>query len=348
MSEEVKKPVLGITIGDINGVGPEILMRIFSDTRMLDVCIPAIYCNGRIFGFYRKFLNHTGFNYNQVDTIDQAQEGKVNVINCWDEEVEINPGQMTPNGGKYAIISLKAAVEDWKNGRFDALITSPINKKNVADESFNYNGHTRYLTIEAGEKDSLMLMTCKDLKIGVATEHIPLKDISAALTKEVIIEKAKLMHKTLRNDFGIAKPKIALLGLNPHAGDGGLMGMEEIEVIKPAIDELNDKHNIMAIGPYPADGFFGSLEYKHFDGVLAMYHDQGLIPFKTIAFELGVNFTAGMDKIRTSPDHGTAYNIVGKKKISLVSYREAIYLAIDIYNTRNGIIPVQQSAFSFD
>lgn len=293
MAQEVRKPVLGITIGDMNGVGPEILMRIFSDLRMLDVCTPAIYCNGRVFGFYRKFLNHTGFNYHQVESITEVQEGKVNIVNCWDEEVELNPGQMTPNGGKYALISLKAAVEDWKNNRFDALITSPINKKNVADESFNFNGHTRYLTQEAGEKDSLMLMTCKDLKIGVATEHIPLKDISAAITKELIIDKVKLMHKTLKNDFGISKPKIALLGLNPHAGDGGLMGSEEVEVIIPAIDELNSKFNIMAIGPYPADGFFGSSEYKHFDGVLAMYHDQGLIPFKTIAFEQGVNFKIG-------------------------------------------------------
>jgi 4-hydroxythreonine-4-phosphate dehydrogenase len=348
MMEVIKKPVLGITIGDINGVGPELIMRIFSDSRMLELCTPAIYCNGRIFGFYRKFLNYTTFHYNQVENISQVQEGKVNVVNCWgEEEVEINPGQMTPNGGKYALISLKAAVEDWKNNRFDALITSPINKKNVADESFNFNGHTRYLTQEAGEKDSLMLMTCKDLKIGVATEHIALKEISAALTKELIIEKAKLMHKTLRNDFGIAKPKIAILGLNPHAGDGGLMGTEENEVIIPAIELLN-KQNIMAIGPYPADGFFGSMEYKHFDGVLAMFHDQGLIPFKTIAFEQGVNFTAGMDKIRTSPDHGTAYSIVGKKKISAVSYREAVYLAIDIYNTRKGIIPVQQSSLAFD
>lgn len=347
MSEEVKLPVIGITIGDVNGVGPELIMKVFSDVRLLDVCTPVVYSSGRVFAFYRKFLNHNGFNYHQIQTLGEAQEGKVNVLNCWEEEVEINPGQQTENGGKYALVSLKAAVEDWKSDAIDALVTSPINKKNVADESFNYSGHTRYLTQEAGEKDSLMLMTCKDLKIGVATEHIAIKDIAEKLTKEVIKDKIKLMHKTLKKDFAIAKPKIAVLGLNPHAGDGGIMGTEEIDLIKPAIEELNDQ-NIMAIGPYPADGFFGSLEYKHFDGVMAMYHDQGLIPFKTIAFENGVNFTAGMEKIRTSPDHGTAYNIVGKRKVSLVSFREAIYLAIDIYNTRKGVLPIQHSSFSFD
>ena len=335
---------MGITIGDINGIGPELIMKIFSDQRILNMCTPIIYASGRIFGFYRKFLNHQGFNYHQIDSFADHQENKVNVLNCWSDEVEINPGQVTANGGKYALVSLKTAVEDWKSNAIDALITSPINKKNVADEDFNYSGHTRYLTKEAGEKDSVMLMTCKDLKIGVVTEHIAVKDIHTVLTKDLIKQKVKLLHKALKNDFGISKPKIAILGINPHAGDGGLMGTEEIDIIKPAIEELNEQ-NIMAIGPYPADGFFGSLEYKHFDGVMAMYHDQGLIPFKTIAFEQGVNFTAGMEKIRTSPDHGTAYNIVGKRKVSLESFRESIYLAVDIYRTRNGVLPVHHGDF---
>lgn len=342
--EEIRKPILGITIGDINGIGPELIMKTFSDDRLLKVCTPVIYTNGRIFGFYRKFLNYQGFNYHQISKFSDHQENKINVLNCWDEEVEINPGQVTSNGGKYALISLKSAVNDWKSGEIDALVTSPINKKNVSDEDFNYSGHTRYLTKEAGEKDSVMLMTCKDLKIGVATEHIAVKDISSVLTQELIKQKVKLMHKALKTDFGIAKPKIAILGINPHAGDGGLMGTEEIDIIKPAVEELNDE-NIMAIGPYPADGFFGSLEYKHFDGVMAMYHDQGLIPFKTIAFEQGVNFTAGIEKIRTSPDHGTAYNIVGKRKVSLESFRESIYLAVDIFRTRNGVLPIHHGDF---
>jgi len=341
---DLRKPILGITIGDINGVGPELIMKVFSDSRLLRICTPVIYSNGRIFGFYRKFLQHQGFNYHQISSIDQVQDNKVNVLNCWKEEMEINPGQVTSNGGKYALISLKAAVEDWKKDKIDALITSPINKKNVADEDFNFSGHTRYLTKEAGEKDSVMLMTCKDLKIGVVTEHISLKDISEVLTQELIIQKVELLNKALKKDFGISKPKIALLGLNPHAGDGGLMGTEEIDVIKPAVEALNSK-NIMAIGPYPADGFFGSLEYKNFDAVMAMYHDQGLIPFKTIAFEKGVNFTAGMEKIRTSPDHGTAYNIVGKRKVSLESFRESIYLAVDVFRTRNGVLPIHHGDF---
>jgi len=344
LEKEYKKPVLGITIGDINGIGPELIMKVFADDRLLNLCTPVIYGNNRVFSFYRRFLNHNGFNYSQIKSLSEVKENKVNLINCWDEEVEVNPGQVTENGGKYALKSLKEAVKDWKEENFDALITAPINKNNLASEDFPYSGHTRYLTEQAGEKESVMLMTCKELKIGVATEHIALKDIATVLTKERIKEKVALLNKTLKKDFGINKPKIAVLGLNPHAGDNGLMGDEEIEVIKPAIEELNEQ-NIMAIGPYPADGFFGSLEYEHFDAVMAMYHDQGLIPFKTIAFEKGVNFTAGMEKIRTSPDHGTAYNIVGKRKVSLDSFREAIYLAIDIYRTRNGVLPVQQSRF---
>lgn len=342
--EDLRKPIIGITIGDINGIGPELIMKTFSDERLLKICKPVIYCNGRVFGFYRKFLSHEGFNYHQVSDLKSLRDNKVNMLNCWEEEVEINPGQVTSNGGKYALISLKTAVEDWKSGAIDALVTSPINKKNVSDEDFNYSGHTRYLTKEAGEKDSVMLMTCKDLKIGVATEHIAVKDIASVLTKDLIKQKIKLMHKALKNDFGIPKPKIAVLGVNPHAGDGGIMGTEEIDIIKPALEELNEA-NIMAIGPYPADGFFGSMEYKHFDAVMAMYHDQGLIPFKTIAFEQGVNFTAGIEKIRTSPDHGTAYNIVGKRKVSLESFRESIYLAVDIFRTRNGVLPIHHGDF---
>lgn len=344
MEQEIKKPILGFTIGDINGIGPELFMKTFSDERLLSICTPVVYAHGKIFGYYRKFLNFNQFNYTQIFNVSEAREGKINVLNCWDEEVEVNPGQVTENGGKYALISLRAAVEDWKTDAIDALVTGPINKKNVSSDEFNYSGHTRYLTEQAGEKDSLMLMTCKDLKIGVATEHIAVKDIHEYLTIERVVDKVKLMHKALKNDFGIQKPKIALLGLNPHAGDEGLMGKEEIEVIQPAIEELTNL-GIMAIGPYPADGFFGSMEYRHFDGVMAMYHDQGLIPFKTIAFEQGVNLTAGMKKIRTSPDHGTAYNIVGKRKVSLESFRESIYLAVDIYRTRKGVLPIHHGDF---
>lgn len=344
MEQQIRKPILGFTIGDINGIGPELFMKTFSDERLLSICTPVVYAHGKIFGYYRKFLDFNSFNYTQIFNVSEAREGKINVLNCWDEEVEVNPGQVTENGGKYALISLRAAVEDWKTDAIDALVTGPINKKNVSSDEFNYSGHTRYLTEQAGEKDSLMLMTCKDLKIGVATEHIAVKDIHEYLTIERVVDKVKLMHKALKNDFGIQKPKIALLGLNPHAGDEGLMGKEEIEVIQPAIEELTNL-GIMAIGPYPADGFFGSMEYRHFDGVMAMYHDQGLIPFKTIAFEQGVNLTAGMKKIRTSPDHGTAYNIVGKRKVSLESFRESIYLAVDIYRTRKGVLPIHHGDF---
>jgi 4-hydroxythreonine-4-phosphate dehydrogenase len=332
-----QKPIIGITLGDFNGVGPEVTLKALSNNAILKMCTPVIYGSVKVLSKYRKLLNLEEWTLHPVKSIDQISPKRTNVLNCWNENLEIQPGKVTPEAGQNAFIALKTAVADLHNKHIDAIVTAPINKFNIQNEEFKFAGHTEYFTESFGVQDSLMLLVSDGLRVGVITGHIPLGAVKEAITKEKIISKATILLNTLKQDFGIQKPRIALLGLNPHAGEEGLLGKEEQEIITPVIGELKHKGN-MVFGPFPADGFFGNLSYKKYDAVLAMYHDQGLIPFKTIAFESGVNYTAGLPIVRTSPDHGTAYNIAGKNIASETSMREAIFLAIDIVNMRKEMV----------
>lgn len=331
--EEQQKPVIGITIGDVNGIGPEVIIKVLEDSRLLKYITPVVYGSGKILSYYRKALNIKDFNYFQLKGDQEPNHKKLNVLNLWDETVNITMGQETEEGGKYAFLSIKHAVEDLKNGRLDAVVTAPINKHNIQSADFKFPGHTEYLTQQAEVKDSLMLLVDGNLRVGVVTGHIPINEVSEKITKESIDQKLQILEKSLKEDFGISKPKIAVLGLNPHAGDNGVIGHEDEEVIKPCINEWKEKGKLI-FGPYPADGFFGNKQYTKFDAVLAMYHDQGLIPFKALSFASGVNYTAGLPFVRTSPDHGTAYNITGKNEADETSMREALYLALDIVKNR--------------
>lgn len=333
-SHKKNKPVIGITIGDVNGIGPEVIIKSLEDTRILKQFTPVIYASGKVISFYRKNMNMENFSYQQISNIEKVAHRKVNVLNVWDEAVEINPGQANETGGKYAVLSLQRAVSDLKNKKIDAITTAPLSKELVQSDDFKFPGHTEYLTQEAGEKESLMFLVHDGLRVGVVTGHIPLKDVSGKITKEKIVVKLQKMLKSLQKDFGIKKPRVAVLGMNPHAGENGLLGDEEEKVIIPAINEIKSGHHIVA-GPFPSDGFFGMRTYKQYDGVLAMYHDQGLIPFKTLAFEEGINYTAGLPFVRTSPDHGTAFSIAGKNEADETSFRNALYLANDIIRQRN-------------
>ncbi len=324
---------VGISIGDFNGIGMEVIIKTFMDNRMMQVCTPVVYGSSRIASFHRKALNITDFSFNIIREASAANPKMANLINCWDEELKMELGTSTPIAGEKSIKSLELAVNDLKNGKIDVLVTAPINKNNVQSDKFNFPGHTEYLAETFESKEYLMLLVSDDLRIGTVTGHIPLNKVAASLTSEKIISKVKIMNQSLMRDFGVRKPKIAVLGLNPHAGDGGLLGEEENKIILPAIEKLKSE-GLLVIGPYAADGFFGSLVYRQFDGVLAMYHDQGLIPFKSLAFESGVNFTAGLPIVRTSPDHGTGYDIAGKNSASESSFREAVYLACDIFSKR--------------
>lgn len=328
------KPLIGISIGDINGIGPEVVIKALNDNRMLRHLTPVIYADGRVISFYRKELDLKNFNYNQTKTIDKIHHRKVNVLNLNEQNIEITPGQPSKDGGEYAVLSLKTALADLKNGALDALVTAPLSKELAQTEEFNFPGHTEYLTKEDGAKDSLMFMVSDEVRIGVVTGHIALKDVATKLTIDLVKEKLQLMIKSLKKDFGIKKPRVGVLGLNPHAGENGLLGSEEERIIEPVIKEFKEKGNLV-FGPYPADGFFGSPQYRSFDGILAMYHDQGLIPFKSIAFGNGVNFTAGLSFIRTSPDHGTAFSLAGKGQANESSMRQAIYMAADIVRARS-------------
>jgi 4-hydroxythreonine-4-phosphate dehydrogenase len=329
----ISKPRIGITMGDINGIGPEVVIKALSDNRLLTFITPVIYGSSRVLSFYKKQLNIEEFNYNQVRVKGQLLPKSVNVVNCWEEAIEINPGQASKDTGRAALLSLKKCVEELKEGFLDGMVTAPIDKNTIYSTDFPFKGHTEYFTKEFNATETLMLMVGENLKVGLVTDHVSIAQVSNLVTKERLELKVRLLEMSLRKDFGILKPKIALLGLNPHAGDGGLLGMEEIQVIKPVMEELKAKGKLI-FGPYPADGFFGSGEHTKFDGVLAMYHDQGLIPFKYIAFSNGVNFTGGLPIVRTSPDHGTAYSIAGKNIADESSMRQAIYLAVEIINNR--------------
>lgn len=329
MNTKKQKPILGISIGDINGIGVEVTLRALADSRVYKSFTPLIYGHGKVITFYRKLMSLEEFNFSQIRSLNEIQHRKINVINVMEESPEVIPGVETSDAAKMALEALKAAVNDLKEGKIQGLVTAPLNKNNLNSEDFHFIGHTEFITDAVGSKESLMMMVDDSFRIAMVTGHLPLAKVAETITKERIQKKANIFLKSLQEDFGINKPKIAILGLNPHAGEDGLLGEEEEKIIKPAIKELKDQ-NKYVFGPYPADGFFGMMHQQKFDGVLAMYHDQGLIPFKSMAFSSGVNFTAGLPVIRTSPDHGTAYNIAGKNIADEGSMRAALLLASDI------------------
>jgi 4-hydroxythreonine-4-phosphate dehydrogenase len=329
-----KKTILaGISHGDINGIGYEVIIKALYDPMINDICTPIVYGSPKVAAYHRKALNVNNFTFNNIRTPEEAHLKKANMINCLDDNIRVELGKSTQQGGEAALISIEKAVEDLKNGKIDVLITAPIDKHNVQSATFNFAGHTEYLKSKAGSEEALMFMISESMRIGFATGHAPLKDVSEMITVETLLRKIRLMNRSLILDFGIRRPRIAVLGLNPHAGDNSLLGSEEAEIISPAIDKAQ-KEGILTFGPFPADGFFGAGSFAKFDGILAMYHDQGLTPFKALSFDSGVNFTAGLPFIRTSPVHGTAFAIAGKGEASENSFRQAIYLACDIFRNR--------------
>jgi 4-hydroxythreonine-4-phosphate dehydrogenase len=332
MSIQHQRPVIGITIGDLNGIGAELIIKTFSDHRLLELCTPLIFASGKLINFYRKSAPDINFNYQTTKDFSRITPKQINIYNCWEEEVAILPGQLTDIGGSYAVKSLVAAVEALRDRKIQGLVTAPIHKKNTQSPTFNFTGHTPYLKHAFNAGDVLMLMVSETLKVGLVTEHVPVKDITRYITREAIQSKLKILNESLMRDFGIDKPKIAVLGLNPHAGDEGLIGKEEEEIIKPVIKDA--KHQMMVFGPYSADAFFARGYHTRFDAVLAMYHDQGLIPFKSLSDGEGVNFTAGLPMVRTSPDHGTAFDIAGKNKADSTSFLTALYTCLDIIRNR--------------
>ncbi|MET3978133.1 4-hydroxythreonine-4-phosphate dehydrogenase [Mucilaginibacter sp. UYP25] len=340
------KPKIGISIGDVNGIGLEIILKTLSDAKIYEYCTPIVYGHTKVASFHRRATELGEFNFNVIDQPADAQHRKPNMINCWEEDVKIDPGQITAEGGKYAYLSLQRATDDLLAGNIDGLVTAPINKDNIQNEDFSFPGHTEYLQHRDSKPESLMFLVSDTLRVGVVTGHIPVSKISESLTTDKIIQKLKLMSASLQDDFWIRKPKIAVLGLNPHASDNGLIGSEEQDVIIPAIEEARN-NDVLAFGPYPADGFFANGTYLQFDAVLAMYHDQGLIPFKQIAFESGVNYTAGLSFVRTSPDHGTAYDIAGKNMASEISFREALFTALHIIKRRKETIELNENPLVF-
>lgn len=332
MYQKQENILLGISVGDMNGIGPEVILKTFEDPRMMELCTPIVFANAKLLAYIKKTLG-ININIHSIDDISDIQTGKFNVLNIWKEGVNIEYGTLNENVGKYAIKSFTEATKALKEGSIHALVTAPINKYNIQSEEFTFPGHTDYLNKEL-EGNSLMLMVSEELKIGLLTDHIPLKDVSHAITAELIKSKVKTINQSLIQDFNIQRPKIAILGLNPHSGDNGVIGQEEKEVIIPTIKELSEEGYIV-YGPYSADAFFGNEQYKVYDAVLAAYHDQGLAPFKALSFGSGINFTAGLQQIRTSPDHGTAYDIAGKGLAENTSFRNAVYLALDVYKNRN-------------
>ena len=329
-----RKLIVGITQGDGNGIGYEVIIKALADERMLDLCTPVIYGSSKIFGFYKKQIhNIEQINTNVIASAADVHPKRVNIVNCLPDNVFVEPGQATPESAKSAMTALAKAVEDIKAGHIDVLVTAPINKRAMAGEGFGHTGHTEYLEKEFGVDEVAMIMVCDNLKVGVVTGHVSLKEVPGMLTVDSILKKLRIMKTSLQRDFGIDAPKIAVLGLNPHCGDGGLLGDEESRIILPAVQAAVEE-GIMAFGPYSPDGFFGLGNYRRFDAVLAMYHDQGLTPFKALAFEEGVNYTAGLPIVRTSPDHGTAYEMAGRDMADPRSMISAIYAAIDIYKRR--------------
>jgi len=327
------KPVIGISCGDLNGIGIELIIKTFSDSRILELCTPVVFGSNKVINFYRKSIPDVNFNYQNVKDFTRLNIRQINVFNCWEEETVITPGQLTESSGKYAVLSLQAAAAALKQKQIDGLVTAPIHKKNIQSAEFNFSGHTPYLKSVFGVNDVVMVLCAGNFRVALVTEHVPVSDITKYITREAIVSKLSILQKSLQRDFGIDKPRIAVLGLNPHAGDEGLVGSEEEAIIKPAIKDAKN-NNILAVGPYSADAFFARRHFEKFDAVLAMYHDQGLIPFKSLAMSEGVNFTAGLPAIRTSPDHGVAFDIAGKNKASTSSFIAAIFECVDLIHQR--------------
>lgn len=329
----MSKIKVGITHGDINGISYEIIIKTLSNQKVLDFCIPVIYGSPKVLAYYRKAFDSNNPNPVLINSIKEVNHRKMYIINCITDEVKVEIGKPTVEAGKYAVQALERAIEDLKFGELDAIVTAPVNKNNLQASGFDFPGHTEYLAKEFNAHNHIMLLISDEMKVGVVTGHIPLSQVAETITTDLILQKLRVMNQSLINDFAIQKPKIAVLGLNPHSGDNGMIGDEEIKKIIPAIDKAKEE-GIVAIGPYPTDGFFGSFEFKKFDAILAMYHDQGLTTFKMLAFEEGINYTAGLPIIRTSPAHGTAYDIAGQNIASQTSFRNAIFSAIDIFKNR--------------
>ncbi|GAB1451349.1 4-hydroxythreonine-4-phosphate dehydrogenase PdxA [Draconibacterium sp.] len=324
---------VGITQGDINGIGYEVIIKTLMEPHMIELCTPIIYGSPKVAAYHRKALNIEGLSFNHIRNANEAHTKRINIINCMDDSVRVELGKSTREAGESSFNALDAACIDLEQGVIDVLVTAPINKDNIQSEHFSFPGHTEYLAQRFKTNNYVMLMVSDTMKMGVVTTHMPLSEVSKNITKEAILSKLRIISHSLQQDFSITKPRIAVFGLNPHAGDNGLLGNEEIDIILPAILQAK-KEGIIALGPYPADGFFGSNDYRKFDAILAMYHDQGLIPFKMASFEHGVNYTAGLPIIRTSPAHGTAYSIAGEDKASPASFRQAMFLAVDIFKNR--------------
>lgn len=333
MSEK-NRPVIGISVGDLNGIGIEIIIKTFSDNRILELCTPVIFASNKVINFYKKSIPEINLNYVSIKEISKINPKQVNIFTVWEEDVDIQPGQMTETGGKYGVLSLQAAVKALKEKSIDALVTAPLNKYTMQSSAFSFTGHTPFLKEAFKADDVLMLMIADNMRVGLLTEHLAIMDVAKNINKEQIIKKINLLKNSLIKDFGVERPRIAVLGLNPHAGDEGLVGREEKEIIRPAILE-SKKNDCVVMGPYSADAFFARGNHEKFDAILAMYHDQGLIPFKSLAIGEGTNFTAGLQVIRTSPDHGTAFDIAGKNQADESSFRAAVFSAMDVFNTRN-------------
>ena len=325
--------MVGITHGDVNGVGYEVILKIFSEPAMLELCTPIIYGSPKVATYHRKALELTT-NFVTIQKADDVVDGRLNLVDCLPEEVKIDFGQATAESGQAALKALERAMADYREGLFDVLVTAPINKASIQGDGFHFPGHTEYIQERVGDgREALMILMNDVLRVALVTTHLPIREVAQAITKEVVMRKIRIFHEALRKDFNVEKPRIAVLALNPHAGDAGLLGNEEETIIVPAMQEA-EKRGVMSFGPYAADGFFGARMYEKFDGVLAMYHDQGLIPFKALAMDDGVNYTAGLSIVRTSPDHGTAYDIAGQNLASEASFRCALYAALDIYRNR--------------
>lgn len=330
---EEQKIVVGITHGDVNGIGYEVILKALADSHILEICTPIIYGSPKVAAYHRKVLNIEMAPFHQIRTAAEADSRKVNIINCCDDEIRVELGKPSPQAGEAAFQALEAATSDLRAGLIDVLVTAPFNKETVQSEQFQFPGHTEYLAKQFDSRNYLMLLVSESLRVGVVTGHVPISDVPNQITEQAILRKLRVLHRTLVADFAVTAPRIAVLGLNPHSGDNGVIGTEERDIIAPALKKANND-GITALGPYSADGFFGSGLYSKFDAVLAMYHDQGLIPFKTLTFDMGVNYTAGLSVVRTSPDHGTAYDIAGEDKASAQSMLQAIYLAIDTHRNR--------------
>lgn len=329
--DKVNKIIVGISLGDLNGIGVEVILKTFEDNRMLDFCTPVIFGSSKIISFHKKALNNS-IQINEITSIDEINHAKLNLLNIWNEDVEVEIGKASKVSGEYAAKSLEHSVDQLKKNKIDVLLTAPINKETIQSETFCFPGHTEFLEEKLDGKSLMILMT-NELRIGLITGHIPIAKVAETISPELIKEKVEIMHQSLRQDFGINKPKIAVLGLNPHCGDKGVIGKEEDLIIKPTIDQIKENGKLV-YGPYSADGFFGSKTYEKFDGILAMYHDQGLAPFKALSFGNGVNYTAGLSEIRTSPDHGTGFDIAGKNIADPSSFKAALFTAIDVFKSR--------------